>query len=104
MKEKTFVKIINGLEAEKNRQTLLNKQLKIIIGDEIQIFYLDKFEDELFKALKDEFNDKDDWLGWWIYEKDFGKNKKLTARYKNKKPIKLDTPEQLYKFLVKNMH
>ena len=102
MKEKVFVKIINGLEAEKNRQELLNKQLKIIISEDVQFFYLDKFVTEIVQALKDEFNDKDDWLSWWLYEKDFGKNKKLTATYKNKKPIKLDTPEQIYKFLVKN--
>lgn len=101
MKEKTFVELITQIKFESNRQTLFNEKLGIIFPDS-QFFYFDRFEDRFIQILKDEFNDKDDWISWWVYETDFNRRKDLTAKHKNGKPIKLGTPEELYKFLVKN--
>ena len=54
----------------------------------------------LLDCLKEIFNDKDDWISWWLYERDGDKS--MTAYYKNGKEIKLDTAEDLYKFLKSN--
>ena len=66
------------------------------------MFYNNKLIDAVLETLKDEFDDNDDWISWWIYEKNFGTNDKINAHYKNKKEIKLNNSEDLYKFLIKN--
>lgn len=103
MKEKTFIELIKQIKFEKDRQDLLNRKLQIILP-ESRFHFFDRFEVKLFDILKEEFSDKDDWIGWWVYEKDFGSRKDLTAKHQNGKKIKLDTPQQLYKFLIKNHH
>lgn len=74
-----FIKLIQDLD---NRQSLLNEQLRIILNDaDTQIF---PYNDEIIritKLLKDEFDDKDDRIEWWIYENDYGKKtKKMTTK------------------------
>lgn len=58
--------------------------------------------DYLLYLLEDEFNDRENgWIGYWIYELDFGKNW-YPGCITNEKDIKLQTKEDLYNFLIDN--
>lgn len=48
-------------------------------------------------------HDKDDWISYWIYEQDFGKEwDENTACEEDGTPIVCTTPRQLYDFLLRN--
>jgi len=98
----TFKKAIESIKKQREKELKFCKALEDIMdGNFVPEMSIDILE-ALLSCLKDIFNDREDWVDWWIYEKDFGKDKKLTARYKNGKEIKLDTVEDLYVFLKKN--
>jgi len=103
IKLKTFKNIIKAIKKQQKKEHKFCDALdKMVDGRFIPEMSTDILE-ALLNCLKDIFNDKGDWIGWWMYEKDFGKDKKMQAYYKNGKEIKLDTAEDLYIFLKTNM-
>lgn len=59
--------------------------------------------DSLVNLLEFIFEDNNDWIGYYIWELNFGKNwNPGTVRCKDK-DIRLDTDENLYDFLVKDL-
>ena len=58
----------------------------------------------MFNMLKIIFNDENDWIQWWIYDKELGDRKDLNAYDIDKNIIKLDTANDLYYFLIQNMN
>ena len=53
------------------------------------------------KLLENMFEDKDNTISWWLYEKDYGRNYKIGDMSVNDVGIDLTTPEKLYDYLVK---
>lgn len=101
--KKTFVETMAVLKKQKQQEDAISALLEDMTG-EIHFFNVsDNVENVLRKVLGEVFKDKFDWICWWIYEKDFGENKKIKANGVNKQAIKLDTAEQLYDFLIKEM-
>jgi len=101
IKLKTFKNIIKAIRKQSDKEFKFCDALdKIVDGRFIPQMSTDILE-ALFDCLKDVFDDKDDWISWWMYERD-GNNKKMKAYHKDKTEIKLDTAEDLYKFLKKN--
>lgn len=50
------------------------------------------------------FDDKDQWIDYWVYELDFGRQyKEGTITDANGENIPLETVEELYELLVKNL-
>jgi len=101
--KKTFVQIINNIVEQEKIDSDFGKALESVCDSYCLYGTKNKIYQSLFLTLKEIFKDKNDWIVWWIYETDCGKNKELKAYYKNKKEIKLNTSEQLYDFLIKNM-
>lgn len=60
-------------------------------------------EDLIVKLLERLMNDKWHSISWWIYEKDFGKAKKLTYKDANNKIIPTTTIKDLYNLLNLNI-
>lgn len=58
--------------------------------------------DGLVTLLATIFNDKPDWIGYYIYELDFGKKWKKEMVIIDKKDIKLKTHSDLYNLLTSN--
>ena len=58
-------------------------------------------ETVVVKLLENMFEDKDNTISWWIYEKDYGRNYKIGDMSVNDVDIDLTTPEKLYDYLVK---
>lgn len=61
------------------------------------------FETDVVYLLGLMFNDSDGTLSWWLYEKDYGRNKemKMWDGYGNE--IDLSTAEKLYDYLLKEL-
>ena len=51
--------------------------------------------------LRHIFNDKSDWIAYWVWELDFGDRDELTAVTENGKEIPLKTTKDLYTMLIK---
>jgi len=64
------------------------------------MFYGSFPEDFIVSLIRALMNDKDDWIGWWIYDHKWGKGK-LNAYDKNKKLLKSKTISDLYNLLTK---
>lgn len=64
------------------------------------------FPDKLEELLREKKNLQYDhgWIDWWIYENDFGENKSICAYDKDDNEIILNTVDELYDFLIKNMN
>ena len=64
-------------------------------------FYVSKLNNILFNTLKIIFEDKNDWIGYYVYELDWGKNWKKGTITEKGKDVKLKTTSDLYNILVK---
>ena len=100
--KKVFVKAINAMK-EYNRkidaiQTVLEENC------EEASFWPPSLWGDLVNVLKDAFNDNDDYGGmieYFIYDLEFGKQwEPGVVTDENNKDIKMQTPEELYDYLV----
>lgn len=55
------------------------------------------------RLLKLMFNDYDDLISWWIYEKDYGRKEEIRLWDGCSNEIDLSTPEKLYDYLIEEM-
>jgi hypothetical protein len=97
LKKEKFVSILTNLNENKNRNTLATKALSDI-GYELD-FIINPLEEDLVSLLSAICNDEDEWISWFLYEKDFGKND-LECKDRDGKVFLTNTPEQLYQFLI----
>ena len=69
---------------------------------EDSIFYpYFKYENMLSQVLKDTMQDKGDWIEYFLYEGDYGRDLKPdSVSEADGTPIDLTTPEKLYDFLI----
>ncbi len=54
------------------------------------------------KILSDIMNDWEEWIRYFIYECDCGRNKKEIKWYDEEKTLFIETPEQLYNMIIKS--
>ena len=104
--KKLFKKVIKAIQKQnKKEHDFCDAIEKIVDGRIVPQMSVDLHE-VLIKILEEIFDDEIDeynnWLTWWMYEKDYGKNKKMIAWDNDNKEIKLDTVDELYNFLMKN--
>lgn len=101
LSKEEFVEIINNIKKQDKKDDDFSKAIGIMCDGSPALFGVDnKITESLLSLLIKIFEDKDDWISWWIYER---VNDEYKAYYKNKKEIKLNTAEDLYNFLIKNM-
>lgn len=111
MKKSTFVKIMNSLQkssdtAENIENGIIsvlekNNRAEFAYSGAISEMYCDSWhQEEVLDALREEFDDKDDWIGYFVYELYWGR------KYEDGKIIdadgtiiKLASPADLYDFL-----
>lgn len=104
-KEK-FVEIINKLKEVDDFVTETNDKARKLSDAVISDFFNAQslsisHEGLVVELLENIFKDKD-YISWWIYETDYGRNKDMAKVWpEDGTEIKLNTAEQLYEFLVK---
>lgn len=102
IKKDIFVQTINFM---KERNDAMDKINKVFIEEFVDsIFYpYFKYEAQLVNVLAASFDYDDDiireWIEYYCYELDFGRQHKLGDVSKNHVSIPLGTPEELYDFL-----
>lgn len=105
MTKKQFIKHIKRLQElteERDRINDILKNSKLSDGFSEGLFGTTWYEVLITDILKDAFNDESDWIGYWIYELEFGKTyKKGCVKTPNGKNIPLKTIDDLYNLLTK---
>ena len=99
-KEK-FIKAIKELEKFEKDIHAVHEAFKKLDPD-FGGFYFSRANTLIGEILKDVMNDEYDNIDYFIYELDYGKKwHKGTITARNGKDIKMQTPEDLYNYLVK---
>lgn len=93
--EKDFVTILNKIEKSFITMSEVNNLLNTVID-------IPNATDSCISLLEKLVNDKFQTISWWVYEKDFGKRKDINIKINNK-TIQLNTPEELYDYLIKDI-
>ena len=88
MKKKEFIKIMKDLLQIKKDEENLNKAFKRFEPDFNYISF-GRYEMLVVDALKYAMEDKGDWLEWWLYECDYGRDKKMVKSLEDKDGKKL---------------
>ena len=94
-----FVDAINEYD---KREEELGKSLEPFNDSYTMISFCPVIVESILDFIREEFNDVGEWFEYWFYELDQGKNKELGASYENGEPIKLDTLEDVYNFMLAN--
>lgn len=100
IKKDDFVRSINALLKQAERDEEVNEALDVICNNEHSFCVAETstiVTTALLVLLRNLINDEDDYIGWWLYE---DVEKEVKDVFGNK--IKVDTPEKLYDFLMSN--
>ena len=98
-----FKKFIEAIKKQHEKETKFTKALESICDGFFVSELTEDITNMLVTIMETELEDTSEWLTWWMYEKDFGTRKDMTAYYADESEIKLDTVEEIYNFLIKNM-
>ena len=97
-----FRQILNKLKENEEFIDEINNVLRKFGRD--GYIFLTGLEDTIVRLLENIFGDTDQWISYWVWEKDFGKNyEDGDAVDENGDIIHIKTAEELYDFLIKNM-
>jgi len=101
-----FKKIIDTIREQDKIDSEINNALQKICGSWVMFNTDNKVYPLVPMLLKEIFNDKGDWISYWMWDCSFGekygeKKGQLAATEKNGKYIDIKTVEKLYRYLVK---
>lgn len=102
MTKERFVESINAIK--EYHKKINNIQTVLEENCEDSIFWPPSLEDALVKVLEDSFNDETDIIEYFIYELEFGDKWEPGYIEDNGKDIKMQTPEELYDYLVDGLN
>ena len=105
-----FVNIINRLRNYNDLQNKIdelfennidNQEMGFMNAGSICIGH----EPVVVKLLENMFNDRGNWISWWLYEQDYGRSVRIDDVFNEEigKFVDLTTPEKLYDYLIKEM-
>jgi phage anti-repressor protein len=97
-KKKLFIQFIESYQESSKISSELYSKYKIDLFD-----YEDRYHVCISNLMSMFFSEEDkDWIDWWLYERISHSGKINKANYKNGDEIILDTPEDLWNFILKN--
>lgn len=101
-----FKKIILAIKEQSEIDQEVSKSLEKVCDSWVMFNTKNKVYPLVPMLLKEIFNDKGDWIEYWMWNCSFGKkygkgNGELCAREKGGKYIDIKTIEKLYKYLIK---
>lgn len=106
MKKETFISAIEAIEKQCQHDKECAETLSKVFSESYasELMYNNKYLlDALVDVLKDSMNDTSNWIEYYLYELDFGKeNWRLKVNDKDGKEIPLRTPEDLYNLLMED--
>lgn len=93
-----FNQFLVELKDLKEIEREMNKVFKKFSPD-FNYFNFGRYEELVVHILKESFNDTSDWIGYWIYERDWKPTKGIKS--KDGKNIPLRNNKDLYNLLTK---
>lgn len=100
MKKETFVQAINTIEKQMKLDVEISESLGRAFPNAHTANLLPENHiiiEAFMDLLRDEMDDKDDWIGWFCYEIDFGeRSDNLGAFDMDGNKIKIENAEDLY--------
>jgi len=99
LSKEEFVAHINGLKFEFDKLDKLYSEFGIDIFEMPWCYSSIHFLELLSQVMGDEY----DYISWWFFETDFGRDKNMNKIYESstdKVIAELNTPEDLYDYLV----
>lgn len=105
--KQTFINTIEAIKRQDKKEQEFSEALDTIVDGRFVSQMSVDIHSALVTVLEEIFQDKDEWISWWMYETSFGQDKKMKAYDgdvdKGGKEIKLGDAGKLYDFLLKNM-
>lgn len=95
-----FTNVINNIKDSRRADEEFNKALRLIYTDNYIASVAGYLENILVDTLQIVFEDKGDWLGYWLWECDFGSSITKDSVHIDGVPYRLKTIEDLYYFLI----
>lgn len=101
--KETFVQTINRLETLDKKMSKIDDAMQEMSSDFCGFYITDVF-DITIGLLEEIFKDtENNWLGYFIWERDWLRNFKLGDITINNEPVKINSWDDVYDFLVSNM-
>lgn len=98
--KETFVSTMERLQNLDKKMDAVDKAFKALDSDFCS-FYITSIFDTTFDLLKEAMNDKDGWIGYFVYERDWLRDFKLGDVEVNGEPVKIYSWGDVYDFIVK---
>lgn len=97
-----FTDAINALKTTWDKNTGFSNSMSSWTSS----FFISEFGEpaceKIIELLEFIFNDKDNWISYWVYDLDYGSSTTLSATREDGSKIPLSTIEDLYNLLVEN--
>ena len=98
--KETFVSTVERLQILDKKMDAVDKAMKALDSDFCS-FYITSIFNTTFDLLKEAMNDNDDWIGYFVYERDWLRDFKLGDVEVNGEPVKIYSLGDVYDFIVK---
>lgn len=98
----TFVNVMTRLEYLDNKMDNVDVAMKTLSSDFCG-FYIPEVLDIAIELLKNVFKDKDDWIAYFIFERNWLHNLNIGDVTVNGQPVELNSWDKVYDFLIKIM-
>lgn len=97
--KEVFVNTMNKLQDLDKKMDAADKAFKALDSDFCS-FYVTGIFDTTFDLLKEAINDNDDWIGYFVYERDWLRDYELGDIEDNGVPVKIENWEDVYDFII----
>ena len=104
MTKETFIEAVDFMRDRYDKQNQIEKLFREEFEDSLFWPYI-KYENMLVKVVRDAVNDEEDWIGYYCWERDFGRDTRLgDVTEKDGTPIPFKTAEDLLNLIhnIKN--
>lgn len=100
LSKELFIETIDFIRDRNDQENKIHQMFKDEFTDGIFWPY-SRYENQLVKVLIEIMHDQEnEWISYYCYEKDYGRDDKLEVFDKNNNKIPLKTAEDLYNLLV----
>lgn len=97
--KETFINTMNKLQDLDIKMDTADKAFKALDSDFCGFYIIDIF-DTTFDLLKEVMNDKNNWIEYFVYEKDWLRDMKLGDVKVNGNAVKIENWADVYDFII----
>lgn len=99
-----FKRFIEAIQSYHEKEITLSNAIEPFNSSYTIIEFCPEMVASILSYMNEYFEDEGDWIGYWLYELDYGTREDLMngCEYKNGDPIDISTVEKLYNFLIEN--